>query len=559
MFSTKTNIQQLTSLLIKANVAQAVVCPGSRNSAIVHNLQAAGIECFNITDERSAGFFAIGLIEANGGKPVAVCVTSGSAVLNLAPAVSEAYYRNFPLLVITADRPLRWIGQMDGQTLPQPNAFGSMVAKCVSLPEPTDEEGEWYCNRLINEALIEQQRTSRPVQINVPITEPMFDFSATELPNERLVKFHDGIVNEEIIQSSNTLYNKYKDSAPFVLDDILLSTWKNATRTLIIVGQMLPDEMEQCAPYLILLAKCGCAIYAENLSNIHTFCNESLYSSADQPTPEAIAASKDGKPSVIVPDLIITIGGHIVSKTLKKHIRKNPPIHHWHVSPLGELADLFMHCTDLVAASPVRLLLALSMAKADKAHEKHFTMAEYGLIVKPVEKTATTTALQILLERLTPNWHIQVANSTMVRALQQVFHDKNYVHCNRGVNGIEGSSSTAIGYCTGSGKSTLLLTGDLSFFYDQNAFWNNYAKKPCAPFRVLIVNNGCGEIFHHLPGLSSPYLDSSIAASHKTTAQGIAMECGARYLTASNRKELQSVLPMFLNNEYDTAILEINC
>ena len=156
--------------MLKAHITQAVVCPGSRNAAIVHNLQAAGIECYEVTDERSAGFFAIGLIEANGGKPVAVCVTSGSAVLNLSPAVSEAYYRMFPLLIITADRPPQWIGQMDGQTLLQSNAYGQMVAKSVSLPEPTNAEERWYCNRLINEAFIALQQTHRPVQINVPIT-----------------------------------------------------------------------------------------------------------------------------------------------------------------------------------------------------------------------------------------------------------------------------------------------------------------------------------------------------------------------------------------------------
>ena len=140
MFSVKSNIQQLTVLMLKAGITQVVVCPGSRNAAIVHTFHAAGMQCYDVTDERSAGFFAIGLMEANGGKPVAVCVTSGSAVLNLAPAVSEAYYRSFPLMVISADRPLRWIGQMDGQTLPQQGAFGSLVSKSVSLPEPQNLE-----------------------------------------------------------------------------------------------------------------------------------------------------------------------------------------------------------------------------------------------------------------------------------------------------------------------------------------------------------------------------------------------------------------------------------
>ncbi len=528
MFSTKTNILQLTSLLLQYGITQAVVCPGSRNSAVVHTLHAAGIQCFSITDERSAGFFAIGLIEANGGKPVAVCVTSGSAVLNLAPAVSEAFYRNFPLLVITADRPQRWIGQMDGQTLPQPNAYGSMAALSVSLPEPTDEESRWYCNRLINEALIAQQRTHRPVQINIPITEPMFDFSEPSLPHERLIHRHDNA------------------TPAFTLSTPLLQAWQQSSRTLIIVGQMLPEEMRFCAPLLQQLAQSGCAIYAENLSNIHLYCSKDIYSSADLPQDNAFTAA---------PDLIITIGGHIVSKTLKQHIRKNPPQHHWHISPLGEVADLFMHCTDIIETTPLQLLSALCQLSANQG--KQYTLSHYGLTYKPLTVSTFHQTLTTVLSALSPDWHIQVANSTMVRALQQLYSGTNPIHCNRGVNGIEGSSSAAVGYCTGSNAPTILLTGDLSFFYDQNALWNAYAKNPSAPLRILLLNNGCGDIFHHLPGLKSPCLDSNIAAAHTTTAEGIAHECGAEYLYAQTDKALILSLPLFLTQEAKTVILEV--
>lgn len=136
MYSNKENVNILTALLAAYGVHHAVVCPGSRNAPIVHNLnECPAIECYPVTDERSAGFCAIGISLAIGMKPVAVCVTSGSALLNLAPAVAEAFYRHIPLIVISADRPAQWIGQLDGQTLPQPGAFGTMVRKCVTLPE----------------------------------------------------------------------------------------------------------------------------------------------------------------------------------------------------------------------------------------------------------------------------------------------------------------------------------------------------------------------------------------------------------------------------------------
>ena len=218
MFSTKPNIQQLTALLLKADVRQVVVCPGSRNAALVHNFQMAGLQCYEVTDERSAGFFAIGLMEANGGLPVAVCVTSGSAVLNLAPAVSEAYYRVLPLMVISADRPQRWVGQMDGQTLPQQDVFGQLSVKSVALPEADSDEELWHCNRLVNEALIEMRKTKRPVHINVPIAEPLFDFSSERLPEVRLMQWANG------------------SDGKFLLTADMRQIWESTERVLILVG-----------------------------------------------------------------------------------------------------------------------------------------------------------------------------------------------------------------------------------------------------------------------------------------------------------------------------------
>ena len=184
MYSNKENVNILTALLVAHGIRHAVVCPGSRNAPIVHNLNACpDITCYPVTDERSAGFYALGMSQALS-KPVAVCVTSGTALLNLAPAVAEAYYQHIPLVVISADRPQQWIDQLDGQTLPQPDALGRFVRKAVSLPEPHDEETRWYCNRLVNEALVINHA---PVHINVPISEPLFDFTTEHLPTERRI------------------------------------------------------------------------------------------------------------------------------------------------------------------------------------------------------------------------------------------------------------------------------------------------------------------------------------------------------------------------------------
>ena len=128
-------------------------------------------------------------------RPTVVCVTSGSALLNTAPAVAEAYYQHVPLIVIAADRPQQWIDQLDGQTLPQPDALNRFVRRSVSLPEPRNEEERWYCNRLVNEAMHAATfRQPAPVLINVPITEPLFTFDTTKLPEERRFRMLDSDV-----------------------------------------------------------------------------------------------------------------------------------------------------------------------------------------------------------------------------------------------------------------------------------------------------------------------------------------------------------------------------
>ena len=221
MYTDKKNILQLVALLQAHGITKIVLCPGSRNIPIVHTLSNhPDFTCYAVTDERSAGYFAIGLT-LNGGKPAAICCTSGTALLNLHPAVAEAFYQNVPLVVISADRPAAWIGQMDGQTLPQPGVFQSLVKKSVNLPEIHTDEDEWYCNRLINEALLEMNHHGKgPVHINVPISEPLFQFTTDTLPEVRVITRYQGL---------NVYDRDYND---------LIDRMNKYQKRMIIVGQM---------------------------------------------------------------------------------------------------------------------------------------------------------------------------------------------------------------------------------------------------------------------------------------------------------------------------------
>lgn len=279
----------------------------------------------SVTDERSAGFFAIGLalhVQA----PVVVCCTSGSALLNLHPAVCEAFYRRVPLVVVSADRPAAWIGQMDGQTLPQPGVFGGLVRKAVNLPEVRTEEDEWYANRLVNEALLEVDHHGYgPVHINVPLSEPLFHFTAEALPSVRRM------VRRDMSDEGRTLAFFLKEELP------------KYRRVLVVSGQMSSDEA-------VGVAACLSGGRVAWLTEVLGNCPSA--SDAVRGFDALLYAAREEDLQALRPDLVITVGGHVVSKRLKQFLRRTPSLVHWHVSPDGLPADLFCALTTVVEASP---------------------------------------------------------------------------------------------------------------------------------------------------------------------------------------------------------------
>ncbi len=509
MLSTKPNIQQLLSLMLAHNVCDIVISPGSRNMPLAQSFASVEeFHCHPVTDERSAGFVAIGLSVALN-KPVAVCVTSGSALLNLASSVSEAYYQQVPLLVISADRPEAWIGQMDGQTLPQANVFGRLVRKSVTLPEPKDETEIWHCNRLINEALLElDHRIKGPVHINVPITEPFFDCSAATLPNERVIHRNQ----------------------PY------LERWKEAKKPIILIGQMNFEEAQTIKEFA---NKIHCPLFCETLSNIID--NETIdefdiilnYFSQDKNIEEELR-----------PDLVIYAGGHIVSKRFKKWIRQVKP-EVWRVDPSGECADTFQNVTNIIELQTVDFLKSLPIC------EPHLPYKRVWMNYNEEARTALNnislpfSSLQIIQQLSRQHSHFQnivLANSSTVRHAQLFLNSeisegifRSKIFCNRGVNGIDGSLSAAVGIALAHPEElTLLIIGDLSFFYDMNALWNTYLPNN---LRIALLNNNGGEIFRNLPGLKAT--DEAIEfvfAKHQTSAQGWVESVGASYCKSSDKE-----------------------
>lgn len=491
MYSSKQNVNILTSLLVAHGIHHAVVCPGSRNAPIVHNLnECPDIQCYPVTDERSAGFYALGMTQALK-EPVVVCVTSGTALLNLYPAVAEAYYQHRSLVVVSADRPQQWIDQLDGQTLPQPDALGCFVKKAVSLPEPHDEDTRWYCNRLINEALMVKHG---PVHVNVPITEPLFDFSTPELPKERKIEL-----------------------LPADISNVTLShvcrMFMQAKRPMLIAGQPMNPLMDE-------------------------------------------AVVQIGDDVDYIPDFVLYTGGSIVSKRLKHFLRKAKET--WVVNSEGEVADTFMNLTHVVQGDGDVVADMVRFNLEEKPHpfvqKWEALLAQIRQQVEANEPPYSSAAVVKYFEQKRGANIVHYANSMAIRLANT--YSKTPVYCNRGVNGIEGSLSTAAGFSCVTDEKVFCVIGDLSFFYDQNALWNQNLR---GNLRILLLNNGKGGIFDMLPGLEkSPARDKFVAAEHHATAEGICQQNDIYYQQATTIEEMQRGIDLLLSSEFSRPmVLEV--
>ena len=542
MYSDKTNINILTSLLVRHGIRHAVVCPGSRNGAIIHNLnECPDISCHAVTDERSAAFYALGMAKALG-TPVAVCVTSGTALLNVLPAVAEATYSHNGIVVISGDRPQAWIDQNDGQTIQQPDALGSFVARSVQLPEPKDDTERWYCNRLVNEALGEARGTARPsVHINVPISKPLFEFNTVQLPHERYIKFIPGAMNER---------KAYGD---------ITSSFMEASRPMIVLGQTAPNEIADedfrtVAEYAVVIKEPLAA--------------GDSYQLAD-------AAIKDaGCGEEYMPDMVIYMGGTLVSSRIRDFLRRDADAEIWEVSCDGRVHDVFMNTCGVIHATPGEMFAALALQIQNSAggdDTDAFSLftdspAAYNNLwdgvldkwqkrrdsyIPAYSQMAAVKCFEDCLAAYEEPFAVHYANSMAVRMAD--IYAQHYVYVNRGVNGIDGSVSTAAGHSVVSDDMVYCVTGDLSFFYDQNALWNGNL---AGNLRILLVNNGGGGIFYRLPGLDqTPSRDKFIAGCHGVSAEGICQQNDIAYMAARNTDELQEMMPRLISGDSERPVL----
>lgn len=533
-FSSKRSIQILAHLLKEYGIYDIVISPGSRNAPLaIHFSEMDELNCYSIVDERSAAFVAMGMAKSIQ-KPVAITCTSGSASANYYPAITEAFYSNTPLLILTADRPVDFVDIFDGQTIRQKDLYQQHSYGDFQLLEDHEDNAEDENFALIKKAIELCFEKQGPVHINIPLEEPLYQL-VSEIPNFPPVE--------------KTIQKKSEEFSPN-----LAAEWNTSRRIMILVGTR--DYSEELEMQLSQLVKNhSVVVLKEANSNLR---HDKFFAHIDR----YIFNFSEEDFKTYAPDLLITIGQNVVSKKVKQFLRKAKPKNHWHVDEFW-YPDTFFSLTEKIKTAPEKffskLLNFVSLEPSpyynlwdvlrDKRDLKH---EEYCLGTN----FSDFKFFEMLSYKLPENINLHFSNSSAIRYAQLFDFQKNNIYCNRGTSGIDGSTSTAMGFAMKDVKQTVLVTGDLSFFYDINGLWNNYIP----PYtRIIVFNNGGGDIFKIIPGPSSTNaLDEFILTKHHKNAEHLAKHFGFAYTKVEDEDTLSRVLDNFFKPDAKAKILEID-
>lgn len=541
MYSSLKNIQILVSLMKKYNVKNIVISAGTRHTPFVYSVEHDDFfKTYSVVDERSAAFFAIGLIEELH-EPVAVVCTSGTAAANYVSAANEAFYQQLPLLLLTADRNHYYMFQQEEQMIPQEGLYSQVCKNVVTLGHVRDEKDFWYYSRICNEALLDlTQGEMGPVHINFivendyPIHQGIVKFEERELPDIKKI-------NRLTLEDS---FNEWKIWAEKL----------KKSKILIVYGQYRPLSMEEQNRIEQFCEKYNVVISNDIISNLHTkYCI---------PTFAMCRTLNRAQMEMLCPDIVITMHANTISEIKSQLIPFKDKFEHWHISSKGQVSDPFKILSDVVACSPMTFFKKFAeLGKGMSEHEYYSdwrnvynTIGRKGSLNEEPIEYSSMYAVQQYIKNIPMNSLLHIANSNSIRL--SAYFDVNptvTVYDNRGTHGIDGSMSAFIGQASVSNRLSFLVIGDLSFFYDMNALWNQYIGNNV---RILVCNNSGGAIFHTYPNTKNvPTLDEHIAAAHKTSVKNWVVSRGFEYLSATNKVEFDNALNCLMNASNDHPIL----
>lgn len=532
MYTELKSYQIIIALLKEYGIRKCVLSAGSRNVPFVHSVEEDPFfECYSVVDERSAGYFALGLAQESG-EPVVISCTSSTATCNYWPPVTEAFYQGVPLVVLTSDRDPAMLGQWEDQMIDQVGMYDRHVRKSVNLPIVNDRDDFLFCQRLVNEALLElDHRGTGPVHINVPMKSYNNSFNVRELPKVTRVRRVSSLDGDDAWE-------------PYA------RRLSAAGRILVVAGQTTGASPELSGALGRFCSSCNAAVAAEYMANVprdHAF-NPTLCMEYRYITERKFAE--------FLPDVVISFGGNMTAGLKDMLRRRAGDFEHWSVREDGSVCDMFKSLTAVFECTPEAFFSRMSDALAGGGNDGTYLGA-----LKAYEASATVPelpwsnvlAIREVVERVPSGsvLHLAINNAIRITNFFRLQPDVK-VYANIGTHGIDGPLSSMLGQAAASGKPTFLVVGDLAFFYDMNALRIRHIG---GKVRILLLNNQGGEEFYYNGMWKNESSDLHTTARHHTKAEGWVRECGFRYLSARDAGELSETLEEFFDEGAEAPVV----
>ncbi len=481
----------LAETLVRCGVTRAVVCPGSRSTPLAMAFAAhPGLEAIPVLDERSAGFFALGLAKASGA-PVALVCTSGTAVANFLPAVIEAHESAVPLLVLTADRPPEMRACASGQTIDQQKIFGGFVGFQHELAVPEAAAARLAYLRQTAAHAVQRTLTPAggPVHLNVPFRDPL-----APLPDDGAAQLATAGIDWD------RFFSHLAPATPALVfgPPPRLSP---EVHGVIVVGPAQPADLETYIAAVAEIAKrLAWPVLADGLSPLRQHANRfpTLVTTYDTVLRHPEVAER------LRPEVVLVLGEWPTSKVLRAWIEASDA-DLWLATERPDNRDALHGRTRTVALGLPALAQVLPQAIDANGYQRMWARYDGKIRAAIDTRLAAETgwfepkAAWLLATALPAGTPLFIANSMPVRDVEYVSPPTTRAirpWCNRGANGIDGTLATALGVAHG-GRPAVLFTGDLALLHDTNGFL--LKPKFRGSLTIVVINNRGGGIFEHLP------------------------------------------------------------
>ncbi|AFA48116.1 2-succinyl-5-enolpyruvyl-6-hydroxy-3-cyclohexene-1-carboxylic-acid synthase [Acetobacterium woodii] len=526
MYTEMKAYQLVIAMLKKYDIKDLVLSAGSRNVPFVHSVEKDDFfNCYSVVDERSAGYFALGLSQEKN-KPVLISCTASTASCNYYPPVAEAFYQNVPMIILTSDRNPHMLGQREDQMIDQVNMFDRHVKKSVNLPIINNKEDEKYCVRLLNEAFLELNHNglTGTVHINVPMNSYNRTFNVKELPEINKitrVEINDKILWNEKIEKLNSF-----------------------KKIMLICGQCSYVSDELKVSITEFFQNYNSAIIVDHMSNLDAEYGINTIMTFDE---NYINAEKFNE---LMPDLVISFGGQVFSG-IKGHLRKNyTKFEHWSIYERGEVCDLFKGLTTIFECKPEFFFDQINKNATSLNDMKYYNdLLAYNSKAKiPQLPYSNVYAIKGVVESIPSNSILHLSINDSIR-ISNFFKLNSGIktYSNIGTYGIDGCMSSFIGQSVASpDKQAYLIIGDLSFFYDMNSIKINSLGDNV---HILLLNNsGAAEFYYNKTWIDKDS-DRHTSARHNIKAEGWVRENGIEYISSRNKEEFDMNLERFISGK----------